>query len=673
MSLTASDLLGSAAVVSLDVFDTCLHRTVLHPVDVFCLVPDLVAPEVAGAIPSEWRTPSVYRTVRRRAERRARVSQPSGEVTLDEIIDALLAPLSLDDEARVTVHQALVTAEIDAELRSLRPNLWARDLAWSAFRSRTMVYVSDMYLPSTVIGRLLESSHFPAGDVFVSCEHRLTKARGDLYDVVLRSVDAAPSEVLHVGDNPHADIAVASQRGVATLQVPNPRMLVHRRFERFRPDASLSFADSAVLGTCASSVAGLGPSAPVPDVLGGAVLAPAIVRWSDWILSTTSAGDQPVLFSSRDTGLVLRAVNARVDKVGGASNDHLYFHVSRRSLGIAAQAGGLTSTGRELILGGRRPLTARQLLAAAGLSDTRLISTYQRLHGDVDEQLPFGAARDRLWQVLLDAEEIVRARAQQELEAFGAYWERLGVKGQRAVYLVDVGWRGTVQRSLEHCLALLGESTRIDGLYFALLNPPMAKGTARGMVVDGDPAASWRFALEAGIPVIEGMLQDDIGSVLGYADGQPVLASTPARRDLIDPIQAAAEKAVMECSSYTGPFTDSCVLPLLRLVTQPRPEEAAFLGRFEHADSLGAADEFPILPEHARIRDFLRPGFRSTIRASEWRTGLVALAGSPAPVRLVASHGLELAKRAAHASRTVRGLRAERGPTPQRFGRPDPG
>lgn len=207
-SVVFSDLLRlveQVDVLSLDVFDTALVRAVAQPVDVFSLV----------AFEHRHRHPTVpefdFPGARVNAERAARIAvrnNVSEDVTLDEIYAQLDAP---DGWPR----EELRTLECELELLVAQRNPFIQRLALEALaRGKRVVFVSDMYLPSSLIAAMLAQAGYPAVELFVSNEARVSKGSGRLFDHVIERLNARRERVLHIGDNHLADVVWPLRRGI---------------------------------------------------------------------------------------------------------------------------------------------------------------------------------------------------------------------------------------------------------------------------------------------------------------------------------------------------------------------------------------------------------------------------------------------------------------------------
>lgn len=84
---------------------------------------------------------------------------------------------------------------------------------------RTAV-LSDTYFTAAELQRILRENGLSTSlfDTFlVSCERDKAKWNGTLYQELFRHFDIHPNELLHIGDNHHADINIAGQNRVEAV------------------------------------------------------------------------------------------------------------------------------------------------------------------------------------------------------------------------------------------------------------------------------------------------------------------------------------------------------------------------------------------------------------------------------------------------------------------------
>ncbi len=133
----------SNKIYSFDVFDTVLTRIWAKPKDLFWKVGHQLQQENLISIAAQD-----WRNLRIEAEKNARQTSATDEVTLQQIYDCLAPSLnwSLDDVEKAKQQ------EIEVELSSLRPvPATQRKIQALHQQNERVIYISDMYLPQEVI------------------------------------------------------------------------------------------------------------------------------------------------------------------------------------------------------------------------------------------------------------------------------------------------------------------------------------------------------------------------------------------------------------------------------------------------------------------------------------------------------------------------------------------
>jgi FMN phosphatase YigB (HAD superfamily) len=129
----------------------------------------------------------------------------------------------------------LESVEIEQETRDLRANRPLADLLRDCRRQGVrVVAVSDMYLSSEAIRRLLEGAGVAdcVDHVYASSDHGSSKRQGDLFRVVLTAEGVSPGDCLHAGDCHLADYEIPRSRGIAAVRIPRPIVTAVRSLRR---------------------------------------------------------------------------------------------------------------------------------------------------------------------------------------------------------------------------------------------------------------------------------------------------------------------------------------------------------------------------------------------------------------------------------------------------------
>ncbi len=217
-------------VLSLDCFDTLYWRLVAAPQDVFY-------PVARTAARSGARWSAVDRA---RAEAQARKKKllldGTSEVSIEDIYARLLGasqPEAIAPAVRREMAEEMVHGVIFRPIARLM--CAAKDLGLK------VIVVSDIYYASAQLRELLAAADpdLPPliDEVFCSSEHGVSKGNG-LWPVVIKRLGVAPGDILHIGDNYHADRVAPHALGIRSIHLT-----------RFSPglDAMLSDRDAVAL------------------------------------------------------------------------------------------------------------------------------------------------------------------------------------------------------------------------------------------------------------------------------------------------------------------------------------------------------------------------------------------------------------------------------------------
>ncbi len=213
-------------LVSLDIFDTLLHRAVKIPSDVFCLVAEQAHRQ---AMLDSSVSLEQFRLIRIEMEKNARKlasqSRQSSEVTFAEIW--LQAPRHWPNSAE------LAALELETELALSFPNPYLVDFC-QMLQQQNIAFqlTSDTYFPREFIHALLRKSGLFIADshIMLSQEMDANKYQGRLFDLLLAShPQLQPQQILHIGDDTVADMVQPQTRGICSLHLQHVHLPVARQ------------------------------------------------------------------------------------------------------------------------------------------------------------------------------------------------------------------------------------------------------------------------------------------------------------------------------------------------------------------------------------------------------------------------------------------------------------
>ena len=232
-----------ADVVSFDIFDTLLIRYVPAPEDVFALVERRTYPEGA---------PYDYVSLRRKYQRELYCAD------LDEIYRHIREASGIPEAEAERVKQSELACEKHL-LTGRKPVIDLLEEIRSA--GKKIVLTSDMYLDEKQLQEILAAQGITGYErIFVSCDQRTDKRHG-LYEKV-KEYAGEQASVLHIGDDPEADLLCAEENGIKGLLIPSVRTLAGRRGWHKALAAAKTAEEKTALGI-AMAAAFSDPFAPV--------------------------------------------------------------------------------------------------------------------------------------------------------------------------------------------------------------------------------------------------------------------------------------------------------------------------------------------------------------------------------------------------------------------------
>lgn len=519
--------------LSLDCFDTLIWRNTQAPRDLFADLP------IEGGAMSP----------RRQAEATARLNAPFNhrriEVTLDEIHAELLP--GAGDEARA----AMVQAELDAEARHCFAFAPTRDLIVNAKeRGLKVILVSDTYLSEARLRHLIatvggEDLAAMIDRIFCSCDYGVGKA-GGLFRFVLDELGAQPSQLLHIGDNPVADLAAPRELSIPSLHFAQFDAGAQQRL-RMEAAAAAMIDPATRVNVPAyqphrAAIALRTEDEPV-FAFGHDVLGPVMHGFVAWLRSEAEAMEQttgrPVklLFLQRDGHLPARAFRELYPEWADRVSEPA---ISRA---VATAAGFVDKTAiQQFLLPWIAPQREKTLAGMQAVARRLLFKESEIAELTADGNL------DRVALRMLEPQNLskVLKRSAAMAQRMFRHLNHLGVEKGDAVMLVDLGYNGTAQNAVEARLRK-GLGLEVAGRYLLLRELAPAGLDKKGYFDARNYDFNALTSVFASISILEQFCTMALGSVIDIEmNGEPVRDAVS-----VDTAQGAVrERAQDACLAY---------------------------------------------------------------------------------------------------------------------------
>ena len=437
--------LGAYDVISFDIFDTLITRTIFEPDDVFKLM--------GLIIQSKYGKKVDFLKLRKEAEAVA-TEQYGAMTTIDKIYVEITKNKQIGDIA-----QEIKKLEVDIETNLCIPRKDMVDV-FNTLKAmgKHVILVSDMYLNRVQIVGLLHKCGIGGYDeLLISCEVGARKDDGSIWNMLLSSF--RPESFIHVGDNFRSDSQMLMDQGVASHVVFSPKVMLELSdFGYLKDFAKESIANSLMVGQALNGgifnspfAYGEGGTLQFKDnyEFGFTTMGPLMARFIQWLVEKNE--NETLLLLSREGYLLEQMIKDYCELRQVQTPDIRYFLTSRRACAVPALENDEDI--REL-------LGQKYQGSFSNLLEERFgIAIHE---DDEDKQLDYETSADDLMEMIQSYKDEIFAKGKQEKNAYLNYAKDV-LASTNDLAVVDVGFSGTIQYFL---MKLTGRD--IAGHYLAL-------------------------------------------------------------------------------------------------------------------------------------------------------------------------------------------------------------
>lgn len=613
------EVIESHDIISFDIFDTLVKRDCDIPTDVFrymerddrCKLKD-------------------FANVRIEAEKNARERSDKQEITLDDIYASF--PSSLSEKEREHLKQLEISYE--EALCKLNPEI-IPILDFAQHTHKTIVIITDMYLPDSVLHEILNRCSVSYSKLYSSGHYGVTKHDGGLYRLVVDDMRVNPKRIVHIGDSFKSDYLMARKSGMDSIHIAKKSltgMFVDKKYFKKNSDYRALCQFISNHRECDNH-----------DVFystGFECLGPVLYGFEKWLIKELkSEGFTDVYFLARDGQIMKKAFD--LFETGIKSH---YFYGSRRALIVPT----LWMHPELSDIKGRIAFYDRDTIASLmhmiGLDADNYNELISIAGFDIHALYKFDDLFKNQKFIKLYNEKIkkyVIRNSKNEYAFLNRYLNQEKINGKTAI--VDIGWYGNMQKAL---CEIVGDTADIHGYYVGVYP------NSRNVIEHRIKASGYLFDIDSGYdryqmeyvftPIFEDLFTADHGTTIKYKESNkriiPVLDKWEFENsDAFDKLKvaqnaalsfikmAAAESEMRICWTPSLAFAN-----MANLGCAPEKATAEAWGDMVHQDSV--ATRYIARPKKL-INYILHPqSLFGDISTSYWKIGfLTRLLGDKIP------------------------------------------
>lgn len=480
-------------IVSFDIFDTILKRNIRNPHDVF------------DVIQREWNNLSEikiedFREKRIKAEYHSRKTIDAEDVTLEEIYSSL----PYDKEVR----EKLMAMELQIESSLLTVNQAMKEVYdYALSTGKIIVLLSDMYLSKDFIEfHLYKWGYRKYSSLYVSSQLKKTKRTGSLFKYLLEQNHYTANQIIHIGDSWKSDYLAPRRFGIHSYHIGT--YTNHTLYAQYKKTDNLDqnilscFINNQVYGERFFRI-------------GYETLGPLLYGFCEWLhMEKKRLRLQKILFFSRDGQIIQKAYKALYPL-----EDTTYIYVSRRSLTVPLiwMQNSLPEVLKTI------PIyqfynEIQVIIDRLGLDYNHykeIVSQYGFEEGQCLHKKEFftNSHFEALYEKLKND---ILINSKVEFKTMNEYINELHLESQ--VGVVDIGWNGTMQQTMQNILNIFGKEVSLYGFYLGI-NKSIENGY--GFLYD-TKQDELKYPLRLFVGLFELLFSADHGSVKRYISKKQV-------------------------------------------------------------------------------------------------------------------------------------------------------
>lgn len=439
--LALKQLIDKNNIISFDIFDTLILRNIFQPTDIFRIL--------AKFAKDEFDIDDFFQK-RVEGEKKARDKVKNSEADFQEIYDEVekLCGCNIEKIKQMEL-------QLEMEFSVINPymmEIWK----YASEQKKTIIFISDMYLSSDFIKKLLKKNGYKVEHLYVSNEYRKNKGSKELYELVGQELNCKKTNWLHIGDNEYSDYKQAKEFGINAYHYKN----VSTYYEGTK---ELSISESVLIGIQNNYLYN-GIQENYWNKFGAKNAFPIYFGFAKWLYDLTKEEDN-LFFLARD-GYIIKKIYDMFCKMDENTIFTNYIYVSRKVLQLP-----LLGTMPELDkvihqLTDRTELdgeiTLRETLYKVGIRDMDKAEKYMNAFGflNLDEIV----SPEKLYMaqnLIVKLSGEVRKYFSDKRKLLERYFEQEKVNCWNKLNVMDVGWKGSSQEVIEK---ILGKD--VIGYYF---------------------------------------------------------------------------------------------------------------------------------------------------------------------------------------------------------------
>lgn len=579
-------------IITFDIWDTIIKRK-CHPEEIKLYTANYIFLNYEKEVKNEYK--DIYKILKKRDEIEAEICLENKKKGYDDECKIIDVFKRLQEEIfkdkKQDISEELLRAEIEQEKRGIFINPDILPI-FEKYKNLKMYCISDFYMGADSLKELLDYLEVPVKieKIYSSADYLLNKRTGNLYKKAEEEIGIKPEEHIHVGDNPYSDIEVANKLGIETIKTTKTEFdFIPKRERKFNFDLKQIKKEEKSKEDKLFNV-GLELS-PLLYFFGYSIVEYAIKNKIETVYYQTREGE---------TFIKIHEMIQKNNPFGMEIPKSEIIEVSRMAT-FSASLKEFSITELLRLWSQYRKQSVNALFKTLAIDIEKYKKFMKKYNIDIDEKILFPWFDIKIQKLCKDTEFINKIQEDlnnKKIELTTYFKDELGIENDdKELFVVDIGWRGTIQDNL----CYIYPNKRIGGYYLALydyynLQP---ENSYKISYLDNEKIRNNEIA--SMITLLEWIYNPGTGSVTGYKQGKAIRKAKTDETDIVNkyikPIQegmfAGAEiiNEYMKYHPYESIETKDYVYALIKKIkTNPSKELIEAYYSMVFNDTFGTAE-----------------------------------------------------------------------------------
>ena len=512
-------------IISFDIWDTIIKRK-CHPEEIKLHIANYLMLKYNQKLKEKYK--DIYEILKKRDEIEAKICEQNKEQGKDaecRILDVFkILQEEIFKNKEEDISEELLRQEIDQEKRVIYINPEILPI-FEKHKDLKMYCISDFYMSAESLKELLDHLKIPVKieKIYSSADYLLNKRSGNLYKKVEEEIGIKPEQHIHVGDNQYSDIEMAQSLGIETIKMTKTDFeFVPEKGRRFNFNLqSIKRGNKNEKNRIFNAGVDL---APLLYFFGYSIVEYAIKNNIDKVYYQTREGE---------TFIKIHELIQKNNPFGVDVPQCEIMEVSRMAT-FSASLKEFSITELLRLWSQYREQSIKALFKTLAIDINEYKDFMEKYDINIDEKIVAPWFNIKVQELFKDTEFTTKIQEElgnktKELKTYFA--NKLEIENDnKPIFVVDIGWRGTIQDNL----CYIYQNKKIGGYYLTLYDYYNLQPENSYKISYLDDKEIRDNEIGSIITLLEWIYNPGTGSVIEYKSGKAIRKAKSDETDIVN-------------------------------------------------------------------------------------------------------------------------------------------